>query len=84
VLEGSAGLCGGALTIDAPLPVSFLPNRHQLLPVPDWHPVKPTIVARSTAKRAWENRIARAPCASLGKERAQAASMRRAGSRSLP
>jgi hypothetical protein len=35
VLEGSAGLCGGALTIDALPPVSFLPNRHQFPPPPD-------------------------------------------------
>jgi hypothetical protein len=35
VLDGSAGLCGGALTIDALPPVSFLPNRHQFPPPPD-------------------------------------------------
>jgi hypothetical protein len=60
MLEGSDGLCGCVpASADSPAE-SFLPNRHQLLPDPDWQPAVPIVAANRTAKRALVNRIARA------------------------
>jgi hypothetical protein len=70
MLDGSDGLCAGALASALLLAVSFLPKRHQLLPEPDWQPEIPTAAASNTVERALENRIARAPCASLSKRAA--------------
>jgi hypothetical protein len=68
MLEGSAGLCGGAPAKEVEASVaSFLPKRNQLLGGLDWQPAIPNDTAKRTAKRGWVNRIARAPCASLGK-----------------
>jgi hypothetical protein len=70
VVEGSAGLCGGAFASAVPLAASCLPNRHQLLPEPDWQPVTPIAAAKRIAKRALVTRIARAPCARSEREHA--------------
>jgi hypothetical protein len=84
MLDGSDGLTCGAAANDAAVDVSFFPNRHQLLPDPDWQPVIPTAMATKTANRAWVNRIACAPCASLGRRGRHTRRDIAAGSRSLP
>lgn len=67
MLEGSDGLCGCVPASADSLAESFLPNRHQLLPDPDWQPAVPIVAANRTAKRALVNRIARAPYCKVGK-----------------
>jgi hypothetical protein len=68
MLDGNAGLCGGAPANELEAASeSFLPNANHELGGLDLQPDMPNETARRTAKRAGVNRIARAPCASLGK-----------------
>ena len=70
MLEGSDGLCCGAAASELASAESFLPKLNQLLGGLDLQPDMPNDTASRTAKRAGVNRIARAPCASLGKRSA--------------